>query len=551
MDAESFDLQATLDARLGTLTVDAATIAKNPRSTLIPPLGSASVGRRALDVLRAISRDPKALQGEAILGEGGMGVVRLAVQVALDRKVAVKSLRAESSHDHAVESLLAEAWLAGSLEHPNVVPIYDLGLDENGAPFIVMKRIEGEDRLELLKNEKALAKYAPGRDPLEAHIRILVQVCNAVHFAHSRGVVHRDLKPENVMVGNFGEVYLVDWGIATKAGRVTQIAGTPAYMAPEMLGAEGDVLTARTDVYLLGAILYEIVCGRAPHQGSSVEALITSVLLSAPAFPHDGNAELVTIARACMARDPDARPESALAVRLMLEDFLEHQGSVELTESSSTKLAELEALLATKDHDIAQLFGVFAECRFGFRQALRGWSGNERAHAGLQRCVRAMVRYEIERGAGHAALTLLGDLGVRNDTLQDEVERAVANEEAKGARLEKLERDHDIRTGGQLRLIAGVGIGVIWTLSPFVGKYIASVHSPYESLFAVPIAALTALAAIAMSFVVRVGRTPLNRALYRIIVFSMLLQAVALPAYSSRTAIPVHTAFRRWRSIGR
>ena len=532
MTQDPFDLQATVDVRLRTLTIDAATLVKNPRSTLVPSLVSVRTGRRALDVLRSLSRDPAALKAEEVIGEGGMGVVRLAVQVALDRKVAVKSLRPEVAHEHAVESLLGEAWLAGSLEHPNVVPVYDLGLDESGAPFIVMKHIEGDHWLKLLGDDEALKKHAPGRERLDAHLAILVQVCNAVHFAHSRGVIHRDLKPENVMVGSFGEVYLVDWGVATKPGPVTQIAGTPAYMAPEMLGGDGAEISPRTDVYLLGAVLYEILAGRAPHTGNTPEALVSSVLLSNPTFPEDAPAELVALARACMQRDPKARPESALAVRLALEDFLAHQGSIALTKDSETKLSELDALLATPDHDVGRLFNVFAECRFGFRQALRAWEANAAARAGLDRCVRAMVKYEIARGAGHAALTLLGDLGTKDPALEAEVKRAVAEEEAKGARLEKLERDHDVRTGGQARLIAGVATGLFWALSPILGRGVVEKYPEHEALLAVPVALFTALATITTSKFVRVGRTPLNRALFRVVVFSMFVQAAALPAFT-------------------
>jgi serine/threonine-protein kinase len=297
-----------------------------------------------------------------------------------------------------------------------------------------------------------------------------------------------------------------------------------------MLGASGEPLSARTDVYLLGAVLYEVIAGQAPHRGATVEAIMSSVLLSEPPFPSDAPPELETIARACMKRDPSARPESALAVRLALEDFLEHQGSVELTLGSEAKLAEMEALLAHTDHDVGQLFNLFAECRFGFRQALRAWEKNERARAGLQRCVRLMIKYEIDRGAGHAALTLIGDLGTKDEALEAEVKRAVEEEEAKGARLEKLERDHDVRTGGRIRLVAGLSIGIIWALSPFAGKFLATAHPTYEALFAVPIAVFTALLAIVSTHLVRVGRTPLNRALFRVVVFSMGVQAVGLTA---------------------
>jgi serine/threonine-protein kinase len=147
--------------------------------------------------------------------------------------------------------------------------VYSLSLDEAGLPVLVMKRIEGVTWGQLLRDPAAMAKHAPDRPPLDEHLRILGQVCNAVHFAHARGVVHRDLKPDNVMVGAFGEVYVVDWGIATAFGPATQLAGTPAYMAPEMLGTPGARLSAKTDVYLLGAMLFEVLVGRAPHQVTS------------------------------------------------------------------------------------------------------------------------------------------------------------------------------------------------------------------------------------------------------------------------------------------
>ncbi|HEX7605031.1 MAG TPA: hypothetical protein VF316_25615, partial [Polyangiaceae bacterium] len=135
-----FDLQATLDARLRTLTLTGhvETLVKNPRSTVVPALESQRAGKRARDVLQSLRRDPGALLDLGPLGEGGMGIVRLATQVALDRKVAVKSLRPEHRAPRNVEALLGEAWLAGSLEHPNVVPVHDLGLDEHGVPVLVM-----------------------------------------------------------------------------------------------------------------------------------------------------------------------------------------------------------------------------------------------------------------------------------------------------------------------------------------------------------------------------------------------------------------------------
>ena len=528
-----FDLQATLEARLRTLSSagQTQTLVRNPRSTVVPPLESQRAGKRARDVLSNLKRDPGALLDLGPLGEGGMGIVRLATQVALDRKVAVKSLRPEHRAPRNVEALLGEAWLAGSLEHPNVVPVHDLGLDEHGVPVLIMKRIEGETWSRLLHDEGAMSKHAPDRDPLEEHLRILMQVCNAVHYAHSRGVVHRDLKPDNVMVGSFGEVYVVDWGIATAPGPSLQMAGTPVYMAPEMLGGEDAELSVRTDVYLLGAVLHEILTGKPPHDGTSSEAMVSSIVLSLPKFSDDVPPELAELARACMRRDPKDRPSSALAVRRALEDFVEHQGSLELATQSEKRLEELLALLEEEEPNVTTLFNVFSECRFGFRQALRGWEKNERARAGLDRAVRAMVRYELERGSAHAAESLLGELLAPDAELERVVRAAAAKEKDQArqlGRLQEMERNLDPRTGGGLRLSVAVAIGIVWTFSPLFGAHVAQRWPQYELVSSTPVSLLSALALLFLGHFVTEGKTPLNLQLVRIVVFAMLVQSVGI-----------------------
>ena len=199
------------------------------------------------------------------IGEGGMGLVRSATQHALRRQVAVKTLKPDVETGEATNTLLHEALVTGRLEHPNVVPIYTLGETEHGAPIIVMKRITGVSWLQCIQNPQAAPDFRPD-DPLGWHLDIFEEVCLATHFAHSREIIHRDIKPENVMVGAFGEVYLLDWGVAVtveedKSGpllhvtEATGICGTPMYMAPEMAAGESHRIGPRSDVYLLGATL--------------------------------------------------------------------------------------------------------------------------------------------------------------------------------------------------------------------------------------------------------------------------------------------------------
>jgi len=265
------EIARTLRMNVADFADVAATIAANPRSTIEPAQRASAdaMGRRALQELGA-ARDERGITSgldlEQTIGEGGMGIVRLATQRSLGRKVAVKTLRPAARNEVATLRLLREAWVTGTLEHPNIVPVYDLGLDEDGSPIIVLKRIEGVEWGDIMRDANAARARYGAEDLLEYNLRILLQLCNAVSLAHARGVLHRDLKPENVMIGSFGEVYLVDWGIAVSLtadalGRLplavdqNEMAGTPYYMAPEMLGALGK-LSVRTDVYLLGAILH-------------------------------------------------------------------------------------------------------------------------------------------------------------------------------------------------------------------------------------------------------------------------------------------------------
>jgi serine/threonine protein kinase len=215
-----------------------------------------------------------------VLGKGGMGVVYSARQASLDRKVAVKMIEAGSARmPTAKTKFMAEALVTGDLEHPNIVPIYELGGTEDGLLFYAMKEVRGASWDETVRNGSTA-------DNLE----ILLRVCDAVAFAHDRGVIHRDLKPSNVMVGDYGEVLVMDWGLAVSAGgdirnpkaaeltHASGRAGTPAYMAPEMARCEVERIGPASDIYLLGGILYELATGLRPHSGDSAYECISRAM---------------------------------------------------------------------------------------------------------------------------------------------------------------------------------------------------------------------------------------------------------------------------------
>src|SRR6266568_47657 len=195
-----------------------------------------------------------------IRGTGGMGAVVECLDRDLGRRVALKHLRTEFVGDTSAEEMLArEARVTGSLEHPNIVPVYDVGATGEGGPFYVMRLVEQPSLAEVLTRLAAgdaemAATYSQGR-----LLRHFIQICETVEYAHSRGVVHCDLKPANVLLGEFGEVLVLDWGLAYHVTEGTCYrGGTPGYMAPEQLDRNAK-LDPRADVYALGVILYEML----------------------------------------------------------------------------------------------------------------------------------------------------------------------------------------------------------------------------------------------------------------------------------------------------
>ena len=425
-----------------------------------------------------------------VLGEGGMGVVHHAMQTSLARAVAVKRLK--SSEQAAERRLMLEARLTGALEHPNVVPVHALERDETGRPMIVMKRVEGRSWSELLSAVPPERRL--DEEVLREHLGTLVQVARALHFAHSRRVIHRDVKPENVMLGSFGEVYLVDWGIAVSldrvvgvpfAGDVRTIEGTPVYLAPEMAGAEGARLDERTDVYLLGATLFEVLTGKPPHAADSVTAVLVKAFSGdVPPLPKGTPVELASIVRRALSREREDRFASAAELAEAIEAFLRHRHSARLCAEAGRRAEELASALegvrafakapktkASREASAraksarenvgeaeavehARHFALFHEARFAYEQALAGWPECAEAVLGRRALIETMVGLELLRGSAGSALGLLREHDAPPADLEAEVAAAAARERALAARmgeLEQLEHDADMRFGARTR----------------------------------------------------------------------------------------------------
>ncbi len=244
------------------------------------------------------------------IGGGGMGVIHQARDLRIRRTVAMKVIKTASQFSREnVLRFVEEAQVTGQLQHPNIVPVYDLSLDEHGEVFYTMKYVKGITLDQLLSglrkaDSEMLAKY-----PLATLLTVFQKICDGVAFAHSMGVVHRDLKPDNVMIGEYGEVLVMDWGLAKKiahgGGEQAEregeaktlepdlrgfetlnglIVGTPPYIAPEAARGDLDQIDPRSDIYVLGAILYAILTLRAPYLGKEFAELIEQIVSGK--FPH-------------------------------------------------------------------------------------------------------------------------------------------------------------------------------------------------------------------------------------------------------------------------
>jgi len=430
--------------------------------------------------------DSGALELGDTIGEGGMGVVRRATQIALRREVAVKTLKSGRESDAATANLLLhEALVTGTLEHPNVVPIYALGEGDGGAPVIVMKRIEGVSWLHCIAHPELAPDYRAD-DPIGWHLDVFERVCLAAHFAHSRGIVHRDIKPENVMIGAYGEVYLLDWGVAVtidddKADYLVHVrdtkglVGTPAYMAPEMVTETAADIGVHTDVFLLGAALYHALTGRPPNTGESVFRLLLSARAAAP--PECGDSvpeELADVVRRAMAAEPDARYRSADELRHAAQDFRIRRASITLTREAAARLAELKQLVRrVDDPDEVRVRNLFGECRFGFEQARRVWHDNPDARSGLQATTVEMARYEIRiRNLGAAEALAQG----LDDPSELEPELAALREELAShaeevRQLKVLQAETDLATGASYRTYGAVAAWALLTVMPLYGAW--------------------------------------------------------------------------------
>ncbi len=380
--------------------------------------------------------DSASYEIEQVLGRGGMGVVCLARQRSLNRPVALKIARKAGAGSAgntraALAMFVNEAYTSANLDHPNVVPVHTLARDPQGRLFFTMKRVTGlcwEDLLSpaAVRNraERERISRRAAEMALADHLDILLKVADALAYAHAKGVIHRDVKPENVMIGAYGEVLLMDWGLAMPYGprnpyaldpeRPAQLVGTPAYLAPEMARGEMTRFGPATDVYLLGATLYRVLTGRPPHWGEGIVGAVRKAASGRIEPPQGADAELARICAKALAPRIEHRYPDVKAMQADLRRTLTHAEARTIAANAERMLAELRTRLVSgggadaprirglDEAAAAVAYGKLGECIGALRQSLDLWPDNREARAGLL----AALVLQIELAMAQADLTL-------------------------------------------------------------------------------------------------------------------------------------------------
>lgn len=338
-----------------------------------------------------LREDPRYLVGK-LLGKGGMAKVWKVKDSELLREVALKILHSDRRLDlYEQENFVIEAQITSQLQHPGIVPIYELKRLEEGQTYFTMREIKGEVFREKIKNVHSISTSTDWRGTsdgwnLRRLIGVLIDICQALSYAHSKGVIHRDLKPANIMIGEYGEVLLVDWGIAKLITlgkeldeidsnlvrvnassqfverRKSSIAGTPSYMAPEQINGSYEEIGAPADIYSLGIILYEILVGHKPFYGTVQEIFQAKLHQDTPSiFEHLEELvaddvefrpvpdELAQICLKCMQKSPEDRYQSIKDVMHAIQSWLD---GAQREEKARSILAEVDR----KKQEIADIY---------------------------------------------------------------------------------------------------------------------------------------------------------------------------------------------------
>ena len=279
------------------------------------------------------------------LARGGSAILRTCLDNNLGRRVVMKTLHSHlADREYPRARFLREARVTAQLQHPNTIPVYEIGQDLEHRLYFTMKKVTGDTLRDIIEKQSLKDAEACRVYNLDRMLGALIQVCNALDYAHAHGVVHRDVKPENILAGNFGQIMLLDWGVAKVWAQegdlpeaeiieheeltdMGQRPGTPLYMSPEQVRGGGKNIDARTDVYSIGVVLYEILTLKEPLRGDSVAETFEMILKEGPIPPAERTPErhiphpLAAITMKAMEKEPADRYQTMAELIDALREF--------------------------------------------------------------------------------------------------------------------------------------------------------------------------------------------------------------------------------------
>jgi hypothetical protein len=403
-----------------------------------------------------------------LIGEGGMGMVYQARQASLDRDVALKMIKPreldnsarkrysteelsrveQTLHRRDREWFLSEAMVTANLEHPYIVPVYDVIKDRKNALYYAMKWVRGTPWNKMI------------RDRSEAeNLEILLKVADAIAFAHDKGIIHRDIKPENVMVGAHGEVYVMDWGAALvtpdfeRAANLTQSSsgfGSPLYAAPELFLGTVEQIGVRSDVYLLGAVLFEIISGNPPHPYPSSRSEVLSILRSNQIRPTDYKGELLEIAKKAMATKQAERYANVQEFQVAIREFQQHSNSRTLSRRARSNLVKAEQ---TGD------YADYQRAVFAYDEAYALWHGNEEARSGVGEAKLAYATAALKKGAFDLGLEIAEE---KDPAHRDVIVKLRAAQKDRESQQRRLQTTRRLVAGLAALILIGLTVATIW-----------------------------------------------------------------------------------------
>ena len=403
------------------------------------------IRRRDVSTPRHDPEAPSDYRLVRLLGKGGMGNVFVAKQASLDRLIALKVIkpldddkrnklkkqgRLTKVEQERRHQFLSEAVVTGDLDHPNIVPIYDIAVAGDDTLFYAMKRVVGTPWSKVI-HEKSL----------DENLDILLKVADAIGFAHTRSVVHRDIKPENVMLGDFGVVLVMDWGLALAKPEFEKIdsiahtaglGGTPAFMAPEMAKGPIQRIGPASDIYLLGATLFMIITGKAPHQAESVSKCIKAVAVNEIAeVDQKHRGELMNIALKAMATNPTDRYSNIAGFQKAIREYRSHSESISLAAIADRNL---KAAIAKSDYE------HFSRATYGYEQAVSLWGGNQQARNALQETRIAHAEAALRNEDYDLGLSLLDEARPEHEKLVQKLRAGARDRDERQSRLTLFRR---------------------------------------------------------------------------------------------------------------